>query len=184
MRLELQREMNRVSQGGRPAALHRAQRRANRHHVRRHRHAQIDDVQQGWFHTEFDLTDVPRDQFLVGGEAWRRFRAGEADPARFGLSQLPEAGDWWIAANLMRDGAALLNVELLPWDCWGAMPTPADAIGDDLAGFFDHLAEVTLAPDDHLPELRQLYCDERLRVARIQRVARDMLLHKTRVRHI
>jgi len=43
---------------------------------------QIDDVQQGWFHTEFELTDVPRDQFLVGGEAWRRFRAGEADPAR------------------------------------------------------------------------------------------------------
>ena len=71
---------------------------------------------------EFDLTDVPRDQFLVGGEAWRRFRAGEADPAKFGLSQLPEAGDWWIAANLMRDGAALLNIELLPWDCWGAMP--------------------------------------------------------------
>ena len=87
--------------------------------------AQVDDVQQGWFHIEFDLTDVPRDQFLVGGEAWRRFRAGEADPAKFGLSQTDEGGDWWIAANLMRDGAALLNIELLPWDCWGAMPTPA-----------------------------------------------------------
>jgi hypothetical protein len=42
--------------------------------------AQIDDVQQGWFKVGFDLTDVPRDQFLVAGEAWRRIRAGEADP--------------------------------------------------------------------------------------------------------
>ena len=98
---------------------------------------------------------MPRDQFLVGGEAWRRFRAGEADPAKFGLSQLPEAGDWWIAANLMRDGAALLNIELLPWDCWGAMPTPADPIGEDLAALFDRLAELTLAPDDNLAELRR-----------------------------
>jgi hypothetical protein len=126
--------------------------------------AQIDDVQRGWFHPEFDLTDVPRDQFLVAGEAWRRVRAGQADPATFGLSQLAESGDWWIAGNLMRDGAALLNLELLPWDCWGAMPTPTEPIGDDLAALFDRLAEVTLAPDDNQAELRRLYEDERLRV--------------------
>lgn len=126
--------------------------------------AQIDDVQQGWFQTGFDLTDVPRDQFLVGGEAWRRYRAGEVDPDKFGLSLLPEGGAWWIAGNLMRDGAALLNIELLPWDCWGAMPTPADAIGEDLAALFDRLAELTLAPDDNVAELRRLYEDERLRV--------------------
>jgi hypothetical protein len=64
----------------------------------------------------------------------------------------------------MRDGAALLNIELLPWDCWGAMLTPADTIGDDLAALFDWLAELTLAPDDNHAELRRLYEDERLRV--------------------
>ena len=126
--------------------------------------AQIDEVQQGWFGAEFDLTDVPRDEFLIAGEAWRRIRAGEADPAKFGLSQMHEAGDWWVAGNLMRDGAALLNVELLPWDCWGAMPTPADPIGDNLAGLFDRLAELTQAPDDNLADLRRIYEDERLRV--------------------
>jgi len=126
--------------------------------------AQIDEVQLPWFNIGFDLTDVPRDEFLVAGEAWRRFRAGEADPAKFGLSLMHEAGDWWIAANLMRDGAALLNVELLPWDCWGAMPTPEDAIDDEVAALFDRLAELTLAPDDNLDELRLLYADERLRV--------------------
>jgi hypothetical protein len=125
---------------------------------------QIDDVQLGWFPIDFDLTDVPRDGFLVGGEAWRRFRSGTADPATFGLSQLKEAGDWWIAANLMRDGAALLNLELLPWDCWGAMPEPDVPIDDDLAALFDRLAEVTLAPDDNFVALRNLYEDDRLRV--------------------
>jgi hypothetical protein len=126
--------------------------------------AQIDDVQLGWFPIDFDLTDVPRDQFLVAGEAWRRFRSGAADPAKFGLSQMKEAGDWWIAGNLMRDGAALLNMELLPWDCWGAMPTPDVPIDEDLAALFDRLSELTLAPDDHRPALRLMYEDERLRV--------------------
>ena len=127
--------------------------------------AQIDDMQLGWFPIDFDLTDVPRDQFLVAGEAWRRIRAGAADPAKFGLSLMNEAGDWWIAANLMRDGAALVNLELLPWDCWGAMPRPVDPIDDDLAELFDRLAELTLAPDENLATLRLMYSDdERLRV--------------------
>jgi hypothetical protein len=126
--------------------------------------AQVDDVQRGWFPIGFDLTDVPRDQFLIGGDAWRRIRAGEADPATFGLSFAKEAGDWWIAGNLMRDGAALLNLELLPWDCWGAMPGPDDPIGGGLARLFDRLAEVTQAPDDNLAGLRDMYSDERLRV--------------------
>jgi hypothetical protein len=77
---------------------------------------------------------------------------------------MKEAGDWWIAGNLMRDGAALLNPELLPWDCWGAMPTPADPIDDDPAALFDRLAELTLAPDDNLAALRSMYEDDRLRV--------------------
>jgi hypothetical protein len=72
----------------------------------------------------------------------------------------------------MRDGAALLNIELLPWDCWGAMPTPADTIGEDLSALFDRLAELTLAPDDNLAELRRLYEDERLRVPATVRSAR------------
>jgi hypothetical protein len=126
--------------------------------------AQVDSVQRGWFGTAFDLMDVPRDQFLVAGEAWRRIRAGEADPATFGLSVIGEAGDWWVAGNLMRDGAALLNLELLPWDCWGAMPGPGTPVGEDLTALFDRLAELTREPDGNLRALRRLYEDARLRV--------------------
>jgi hypothetical protein len=127
--------------------------------------AQLDDRQRGWLEIEFDVTDVPRDRFLVAGQAWARCRSGQADPAAFGLSSLGEAGDWWIAGNLMRDAAALLNTELLPWDSWGAMPDPASGIDDDLAALFDRLAALTLEPAASLAQLRRLCQDDgRLRV--------------------
>jgi hypothetical protein len=127
--------------------------------------AQLDDRQRDMFPIDFNTTDVPRDRFLIAGDAWARCRAGDAAPEAFGLSSLGEAGYWWIAGNLMRDAAALDNIELLPWDIWGAMPAPAEQIDDDLAGLFDHLAELTRTPDTTFTELRQL-CenDDRLRV--------------------
>ena len=94
-----------------------------------------------------------------------RCRAGTADPGRFGLSLLGEAGDWWIAGNLMRDAAALRNVELLPWDCWGAMPDRGETISGDLAALFGRLAALTQEPGASFAELAQLMRDDdRLRV--------------------
>jgi len=107
---------------------------------------------------------VPRDRFVIAGQAWAQCRSGAADPAGFGLSTINEAGDWFIAGNLMRDAAALRNIELLPWDCWGAMPTPDDPIGSELAALFDRLAALTHTPDASAAQLRQLCEDDRLRV--------------------
>jgi hypothetical protein len=121
--------------------------------------AQIDELQRAHLGITFDLTDVPRDQFVIAGDGWTRTRAGQADPDRFGLTALDEAGAWWIAANLMRDAAALDNVELLPWDLWGAMPEPADTVDVEL---FDRLAAATAGPDQ--AQVRRLLADERLRV--------------------
>jgi hypothetical protein len=45
--------------------------------------AQIDDVQLQLFDVRFDLIDVPRDQFLVAGDAWRLCRDGDADWSPF-----------------------------------------------------------------------------------------------------
>lgn len=124
--------------------------------------AQIDERQLELFPISFDVLDVPREEFIVAGQAWRAVRAGTADPGAFGLSVVNETGDWWIAQNLVRDGAALLNTELLPWDVWGAMPTPADTISGDLAGLLDQLAEATCDPDPAV--LAKLYEDERVKV--------------------
>ena len=127
--------------------------------------AQIDDVQRKLFGVDFDLMDVPRDAFLVAGDAWRRYRQGDADPAKFGLSLLDQGGDWWIASNLLRDVAALNDMEMLPWDVWGAMPPPGSPIDDERVELFDRLAELTLDPDASLAELTARYADDdRLRV--------------------
>ena len=122
--------------------------------------AQIDDVQLKLFDVDFDLMDVPRDKFLVAGDAWRLCRAGGADPATFGLSLLSEGGYWWIAANLLRDVAALNNLEMLPWDVWGAMPAPDEAISAELYALFDWLAGLTGDPDAAAAELTTAYADD------------------------
>ncbi|WP_213282415.1 transglutaminase-like domain-containing protein [Cellulomonas hominis] len=121
--------------------------------------AQVDELQRRQLGIDFDLTDVPRDEFVIAGDAWTMTRAGRADPDRFGLTSLHEAGAWWIAANLMRDAAALDGVELLPWDLWGGMPGPDDAI--DVA-LFDELADATAGPS--MADVRRLLADDRLRV--------------------
>lgn len=121
--------------------------------------AQIDDRQRALFDIDFDTLDVPRDRFLVAGDAWRLCRDGQADPQAFGV--LDMAGLWFIASNVIRDVAALNNREMLPWDDWGAM-TLVDA-EIDLA-FIDRLAGLTRDPDRHLDELRTAYDDPRIAV--------------------
>ncbi|HEY6481456.1 MAG TPA: transglutaminase domain-containing protein [Streptosporangiaceae bacterium] len=134
--------------------------------------AQLDAVHRDQFGIGFDVLDVPRDQFLTAGEAWRRFRAGQADPARFGLSVIGESGDWWIAGNLMRDAAALCGLELLPWDCWGVMPRPGEPIDAGRLALFDRLAGLTADPDATLAPLRALLAeDDRVAVPALVRNA-------------
>jgi hypothetical protein len=121
---------------------------------------QVDDVQRGFLPVDFDVTDVPRSRFLVAGDAWQRCRAGAASFDDFGLSVTKESGAWWVASNLMRDAAALSNVEVLPWDAWAAMPLPDSEVTE--LDLFDRLAGATLDPD--LTGLAELMADPRLHV--------------------
>ena len=122
--------------------------------------AQIDQIQRERLPIDFDLLDVPRNRFLVAGDAWTMCRSGAADPDTFGLSGLKEGGAWWVAGNLMRDAAALDNRELLPWDTWGAMPGPDDEIDNDLLSLFDRLATLTTAPDESFDDLQAILRDD------------------------
>jgi hypothetical protein len=114
---------------------------------------------------DFDPMDVPRDQFLVAGDAWRACREGGADPRRFGvfdlngIEGLSYHGLWFVRADVLRDLAALNGVELLPWDAWGP------EILDDAALDADELALIdSVAAADGEDELRRLYRDPRLTV--------------------
>lgn len=125
--------------------------------------AQIDEVQRAELKVDFDTLDVPHDRFVIASEAWAQCRAGEADPAKFGIFDI--RGLWFIAGNLLRDAAALNNMEMLPWDVWGAMPGPDQPLQHDGLALFDRLAALTRAPDAVFAKLRALYeGDNRLRV--------------------
>ncbi|MGW2519377.1 transglutaminase-like domain-containing protein [Streptomyces sp. NPDC001617] len=86
---------------------------------------------------DFDPLDVPRDRFVVAGEAWRAVRKGTADPATFGLSWDESLrGDWFVRHSLVLDLACRNGVETLPWDGWlplAGVEEPGTPSADDLA---------------------------------------------------
>lgn len=99
--------------------------------------AQLDELQCDVLKINFDVLDVPRDQFIVGGKAWQMCRAGEQDPAKFGIFDMHGLG--FVRGDFVRDVASLNKMELLPWDCWGVIlneqiDDPADlAVLDEVA---------------------------------------------------
>ncbi len=125
--------------------------------------AQLDELQRKALKLQFDVFDVPRDQFLVAGQAWALARGGKADPALFGIFDMH--GLWFIGGNLLRDVAALNNMEMLPWDVWGAMSEADAPLDGERIAFFDRLAAMTRGADVPVAALRDLYQnDARLRV--------------------
>jgi Transglutaminase-like superfamily len=122
--------------------------------------AQLDDVQKNRIKPDFDSLDVPRNRFVVAGDAWQLWRSGAEDAMKFGIMEF--RGAWFIANNVLSDFAALNGVEMLPWDMWGAMAREDDGLDLPL---FDRLAALTLDADRCFDEGRALYeADERLRV--------------------
>jgi hypothetical protein len=117
--------------------------------------AQIDAVQRAKLHPEFDTLNVPRDQFIIAGDAWQQCRRGRAQAKNFGIFDL--RGLWFIAGNVLRDFASLNREEMLPWDVWGAMIMSDDLLTPDKLALFDRLAGLTLEPDKHFAEARALY---------------------------
>lgn len=126
---------------------------------------QFDDVWRRELRIEHDVLDLPRDRFLIAADAWMACRSGRADPSKFGILVGDLRGLWFIAAELVRDLAALNRMEMLPWDDWGAMPLPDEPLAEDELAPFDRIAQVTRAPDTTFASLRRLYDqDESLRV--------------------
>jgi hypothetical protein len=126
---------------------------------------QLDAVWNKELKIDFDPLDVPRERFVVAGDAWMQCRTGKADPSKYGIFVGDLRGLWFIAGAVLRDVAALNRMEMLPWDVWGAMPRPNQELRDDELAFFARLAALTREPDEALEELRTLYDgDERVRV--------------------
>ena len=127
--------------------------------------AQLDAPQLESHRITFDPLDVPRTQFLVGGDAWQRCRRGSADPERFGI--LDMHGLWFVLQNLVRDLAARAKRELLPWDGWGLMLDRERYDDPAVVALLDRVAELTQAGDERHAQVLALHDSEpRLRVPR------------------
>ena len=116
-----------------------------------------------------DPLDVPRDRFLVAGDAWHACRTGASDPQTFlvdpDLHEADTRGWPYLRHNLVHDLAALNKVEMLLWDEWGLMRS--ERISDSDVELLDRIAEVTRAPGAVSKDLRRWYeADSRLRVPR------------------
>lgn len=128
--------------------------------------AQLDELQQSVLKISFNTRDVPRDQFIVGGAAWKLCRSGQADPDQFGIFDMH--GIDFVKGDFIRDVAALNKLELLPWDCWGLILAETASLPPDDLSLLDRLADLTQADVPDFDLVRQLYeSDPRLRVGEI-----------------
>jgi len=103
-----------------------------------------------------DTLDLPRDQFLIAGDAWRMARQGEIDPDQLGVSSIGIHGLWFARGSVVRDLACLNKVEVLPWDYWGLSDAPRGSFPFEQLEALDHAANATSSADN-LPMLRELF---------------------------
>jgi hypothetical protein len=132
--------------------------------------AQLDEPQRKAFSPDFDPLDVPRDRFIIAGDAWQMCRSGRMDCDRFGLSLAPNLhGLWFVAGNVLRDLASLNRMEMLPWDVWGMMSMEDAGLTEEKRSLLDRVATLTLADDSKsIAEFRRLYeSEEGLRVPKL-----------------
>lgn len=115
---------------------------------------QLDQVQREALGIGFPACDVPRDQFLIGGQAWQMCRAGEEDPDIFGLYGY--TGMWFIRGSLIRDVLALAKIEVLPWDSFGLIAKEEEALTEDDLVLLDELAELTTGEEVDFHEVLSL----------------------------
>lgn len=125
--------------------------------------AQLDELQQEILQIPFNTLDVPRDQFIVGGAAWKMCRTEQANPDQFGIFDMH--GIDFVKGDFIRDVAALNKMELLPWDCWGMIFTDYASLPPGDLSMLDRLAELTSGDVPDFAAVRQTYeSDPRLRV--------------------
>lgn len=116
--------------------------------------AQLDELQCDVLKINFDVLDVPRDQFIVGGKAWQMCRTGEQDPAKFGIFDMHGLG--FVRGDFVRDVASLNKMELLPWDCWGVILNEQIDDPADLAAL-DEVAALTAGDVPDFDAVRARY---------------------------
>jgi len=121
--------------------------------------AQVDAVQARIVKPQFDVLDVPRDRFLVAGDAWSMCRGGRADAKTFGVAGTDLWGLTEVFGDVWQDLASLRKIELLPWGWYGL--ATADGAAERHADFVDRMAQISSRADPRaIDELGRLAADD------------------------
>ncbi len=114
-----------------------------------------------FFNIKFDPLDVPSEEFMTAGRAWKLCRQRKADPDKFGIFDMH--GIRFIWGDVVRDFLALNKVEILPWDGgWGFLNQKlSDPLPDEgTLVLYDQIAAMTLEINEKFPEIRAYYRSE------------------------
>ena len=114
-----------------------------------------------FFNIKFDPLDVPSEEFMTAGRAWKLCRQRKADPDKFGIFDMH--GIRFIWGDVVRDFLALNKVEILPWDGgWGFLDQKlSDPLPDEeTLVLYDQIAAMTLEINEKFPEIRACYKSE------------------------
>jgi hypothetical protein len=114
-----------------------------------------------FFNIEFDPLDVPSQEFMTAGKAWKLCRQGKADPDKFGIFDM--YGIRFIWGDVVRDFLALNKVEILPWNgVWGFLNQElSDPLPDEeTLVIYDQITAMTLEINEKFPEIRLYYKSE------------------------
>ena len=108
---------------------------------------------------DFDVGDVPRSRFKTAGMLWLALRNGGIDPKICGVSFAGIRGEWFPATSVLRDAAALAQIETLPWDFWGPARDIAltETVSNRISEKVDALALATIEKAETLESAATIY---------------------------
>jgi hypothetical protein len=113
------------------------------------------------YNISFDPLDVPANEFITAGRAWKMCRTGKADPDKFGI--LDMHGLRFVWGDVVRDFLALNKTEILPWDGgWGFLNCKlSDPLPDEgTLKLYDKIAQLTVEINERFDEARAYYKEE------------------------
>lgn len=128
---------------------------------------EIDEIYEKEYHFTVDIHDLPRDQFLVGEQAWKACNEGKLDPEKCGVLSIGIKGKWFVLNDTVRDLASLNKIEVLPWDEWGLADKKFEELNEEDLKLIDKIAEATSSETEDFSKIRELFQDERVKTPKI-----------------
>ncbi|TPX36662.1 lactoylglutathione lyase [Synchytrium microbalum] len=118
--------------------------------------AQLDDIFKTKNMIDFDTLNVPRNKFVVGGDAYELVKSKGEKQDSFGLPFVKGIG--LVVGNVQRDIAALNGRIVLPWDGWkGCLSMMVPIYGEIPPALVDLVYRSELDPTNFLKRTSRIW---------------------------